>query len=188
MKTIFVDYNAITESDQLRLSFPASREDLHKAGVRPGDWAWLSDGEVIVGAQILVDPDYGLVGKPAWDTLIHVDEDDGRGFTATWSDLQRLLHSRTRSADDETRLLELLAQLEEVAPPEIQAVVPPQSQNPLEPHPRLQRRKSYWTDPASRAIMENWMVACTERRRTLRFWAEWQIIRASIDPVTGRCW
>ena len=40
-----------TESDCLRLSFPSSQEDIRAAGVQAQDWAWLSDGEVIVGGS-----------------------------------------------------------------------------------------------------------------------------------------
>jgi hypothetical protein len=123
MKTIFADYNAITESDQLRLGFPASQEDMRAAGLQPGDWAWLSDGEVVVGARLEVDPDHGLVGVPAWDTLVHVDSTEGRDFAAIWSDVQRLLQSPGRSIDDETKLLQLLTQVEEVAPPNSRAVL-----------------------------------------------------------------
>ena len=46
MKTIFADYNAATESGHLRLTFDVSQVAIRNAKLHPGDWAWLSDGEV----------------------------------------------------------------------------------------------------------------------------------------------
>src|SRR4051794_23007947 len=108
MKTIFADFNAMTEGEHVCLTTLGSQEDLQRGRFEPGDWAWLSDGELLVGARLANDPYFGLVGVPAWDTLVHLD-DEGRDFAAIWADLQRLLTTQGRSADDETRLLRLLA-------------------------------------------------------------------------------
>src|SRR4051812_4404625 len=112
MKTIFADYNAITESGDLRLNFPSSQEDLRAAGVQPEDWAWLSDGEVIVGARIVVDPRYGHVGIPDWQTLVHLDDEDAADFQPLWSKLQTLLRHPGRSAEDEAEVFRLLTIVE----------------------------------------------------------------------------
>ena len=50
MKTIFADFNAINTAGNLWLSCRGSERDLQEAGVQVGDWIWLSDGELIVGA------------------------------------------------------------------------------------------------------------------------------------------
>ena len=125
MNTISADYNAITEADHLRLGFRASREDMRTAGVQPQDWAWLSDGEVIVGARIVDDPRHGLVGVPDWKTLVHLDDEDAADFQRLWSKLQALLWRPGRSAEDEAEVFRLLTIVEQVAPPEIKAVIPP---------------------------------------------------------------
>ena len=75
MKTIFADFNAMTEAGHVRLRLRGSQEDIAHAELRPGDWAWLSDGEVIVGAQLAIDDRYGLVGVLDWDTLVHLDDE-----------------------------------------------------------------------------------------------------------------
>lgn len=52
MKTIFTDFNAVTEAEKIRLNCRGSEEDIRLAGVKPGDWVWLSDGEIVVGARL----------------------------------------------------------------------------------------------------------------------------------------
>ena len=49
MKTISADFNAMTEAGHVRLTLPCSQEGIVKLGLRTGDWAWLSDSEVMVG-------------------------------------------------------------------------------------------------------------------------------------------
>ena len=75
MTTVFADFNAMTEAEHVRLNCRGSAEDLGRAGVRPGHSVWLSDGELVVGARVDVDPYYGLVGVPDWDTLVHLDDE-----------------------------------------------------------------------------------------------------------------
>ena len=48
MRLISADFNAMTEAGHVRLTLPCSREDILRMGLGPGDWAWLSDGEVLV--------------------------------------------------------------------------------------------------------------------------------------------
>jgi len=62
MKTMFADFNAMTEAGHVSLSTRGSQADIERTGARPGDWVWLSDGEVIFGAQLAIDDRYGLVG------------------------------------------------------------------------------------------------------------------------------
>ena len=38
MKTIFADYNAMTEARHICLTTRGSREDLQRLGIQPGDW------------------------------------------------------------------------------------------------------------------------------------------------------
>jgi hypothetical protein len=75
MKTIYADYNAATEDGHVCLTTRGSQEDLERAGVGPGDWVWLSDSEVVVGARLQMDDRYGLVGVPDWDTIAHLDDE-----------------------------------------------------------------------------------------------------------------
>jgi tetratricopeptide (TPR) repeat protein len=125
MKTIFADYNAATESGHLRLNCKASREDIAKARVHPGDWAWLSDGEVIVGAQLAIDDRYGIVGIPDWETLVHLDDEDSRNFEKVQTELQYLSQKPQRSLDEERRVLELLTISEVIAPKEVKSTLAP---------------------------------------------------------------
>jgi tetratricopeptide (TPR) repeat protein len=133
MKTIFADFNAMTEADHVCLTTRGSQEDIQQAGIQPGDWAWLSDGELVVGAKLAVDPHYGLVGIPAWDTLVHLDTDEARDFNRlvhldtdeardfnrVWQELQPLIQNATESSEDQSRIYGLFTQLERVAPPHV---------------------------------------------------------------------
>ncbi len=119
MKTISADFNAMTEAGHVRLTLPCSQEDVLKLGLRPGDWAWLSDTEVMVGAQLAIDDRYGLVGVPDWDTLIHLDDEGADDVNRITAELNPLLTKEPPSSEDEPRILELLAQLEHAAPPHL---------------------------------------------------------------------
>jgi hypothetical protein len=125
MKTIFADYNAITTSGHLRLNFPPSREDMRAAGIQPGDWAWLSDGEVMVGARVENDPRDGVVGVPDWQTLVHLDDEESRDSALVRDQLLGLLARPARSLEEEKRLLELLTIFDVLAPPEAKTVFRP---------------------------------------------------------------
>jgi hypothetical protein len=125
MKTVFADYNAMTESGHLRLGFRASQEDIAKAHLRPGDWAWLNDGEVMIGAQLAIDDRYGMVGVPDWETLVHLDDEASKDFERVRSELERLRRNPDRSLDKEKRILQLLTISEMVVPPEVKTDLPP---------------------------------------------------------------
>ncbi len=116
MKIIFADYNAMTESEHLCLTTRGSQADVKRFGARPGDWAWLSDSEVLVGAQLTIDDRYGLVGVPDWDTLVHLDDESASDPELVRAELNPLLTKEPPSADDEPRIFQLLTQLERFAP------------------------------------------------------------------------
>src|SRR4051812_22641193 len=118
MATVFGDFNAMTEAGHVRLNCRGSLDDLQRAGVRPGDAVWLSDGEVVVGARVDVDPHYGLVGVPDWDTLVHRDEKSARALPRLWAELQSLLQKQRpgQSVEQEERIFRLLTILEATAP------------------------------------------------------------------------
>lgn len=124
MKTMYADFNAMTESDGLRLTTRGSQEDMRRLGVRPGDWAWLTDGELIVGARVDEDPCYGVVGVPDWDTLVHLDGEEARDVQRVWGDLQSLLSRAHRTAVDHARVFELLTQFDHFAPPGVRDARP----------------------------------------------------------------
>jgi tetratricopeptide (TPR) repeat protein len=116
MKTISADYNAMTEAGHVRLTLPCSQEGILRLGLRPGDWIWLSDTEVVVGAQLAIDDRYGLVGVPDWDTLAHLDDEGADDFDRIKAELNPLLDREPPSSENEPRILELLIQLEHAAP------------------------------------------------------------------------
>jgi hypothetical protein len=124
MKMIFADYNAATEAGHLCLTTRGARADIERLGARPGDWAWLSDSEVVVGAQLAVDDRYGLVGIPDWDTLVHLDDEGADDFNCVSAELNPLLTKESPSDADEPRVFQLLTQLEHAAPPHIRDASP----------------------------------------------------------------
>ncbi len=46
MRTIFADFNALTDAEHVRLTTRGSLDDIPKNSVQPGEWIWLSDGEL----------------------------------------------------------------------------------------------------------------------------------------------
>lgn len=63
----------MTKAGHVRMALPCSDEGIQELGVRPGDWVWLSDTEVVVGAKLAVDDRYELVAIPDWETVAHLD-------------------------------------------------------------------------------------------------------------------
>lgn len=116
MNTIFADFNAMTEDGAVRLNCFGSLEDIQDAALQPGDWTWLSDGELIVGAQLREDPLYTMIGIPDWETLVHLDDDDVQDAASVSRELNSLLTRSDRTADEEWRLFQLLAIFERIAP------------------------------------------------------------------------
>lgn len=117
MKTISADYNATTPDGELRLNSPASLADLRETKKGAGDWAWLSDGEILVGGRLRDDPYWGLLAAPDWETLVHLDDEGAQDVQRTWAELQALLTEPERSPEDEARAFELLTQFDYFAPP-----------------------------------------------------------------------
>jgi len=64
----------------------------------PGDWAWLSDGELVGGAQLAIDDRYGLVGVLDWDTLAHLDDEDAEDIDRTRDEIAALLTKQPHSS------------------------------------------------------------------------------------------
>lgn len=112
MKTVFADFNAMSEAGHLRLNFRVSQADLQELGARPGDWVWLSDGELVVGAQLAQVAEEGLVGIPAWDTLVHLDDEGADDPVRVWSELEPLLKAAAPSPEIQRRTFEVMVQLE----------------------------------------------------------------------------
>ncbi|MFI5456533.1 MAG: hypothetical protein ACHRXM_13880 [Isosphaerales bacterium] len=119
MKTIAADFNAMTEAGHVCLTTRGSQEDIARTVLRPGDWAWLSDGELVVGAQLAIDDRYGLVGVLDWDTLVHLDDEGADDFDRVRAELNPLITKEPRSDEDEPRIFQLLTQIECVAPPNV---------------------------------------------------------------------
>ena len=78
MKTIYADFNALTADEHISLETQGSRDDMRGLGVEVGDRVWLSDGELVVGSRVVLDPDQGIVGVPEWETLVHLDSNGDR--------------------------------------------------------------------------------------------------------------
>ena len=102
MNPIFADFNAMTESGQVRLNCRGSQDDLRAADLHPGDWAWLSDGELMVCGKIDSSPDTGIVAVPDWKTLVHLD--DPHDVAAVGRELTDLLKRENPSVDELWRL------------------------------------------------------------------------------------
>jgi tetratricopeptide (TPR) repeat protein len=112
---VFADFNAITESGQVRLNCRGSQDDLRARGLNPGDWAWLSDGELLVGGRIDTSPGDGMVAVPDWKTLVHLDEP--YDATAVGRELMLLLRRPDLSIDELWQVFRLLVVFERIAPP-----------------------------------------------------------------------
>jgi hypothetical protein len=117
MNIIFADFNAMTEDDHVCLTTRGSQEDMQRSDVRVGDWVWLGDGELIVGAQVAEDPYWGLIGIPAWNTLVHLDDEGASDPVRLHSEYQGLLQREVSTERDETRIFQLLTQLDHIAGP-----------------------------------------------------------------------
>jgi hypothetical protein len=124
MKTIFADFNAMTEAGHVSLTTRGSHDDIERAGIRPGDWAWLSDGEIVVGAQLAIDDRHGLVGVPDWETIAHLDEEGASDSDRVSTALHTLSTSEPPRIEDEPRILELYIQLDHIAPPHLREANP----------------------------------------------------------------
>ncbi len=115
MKMISADFNASTESGNLRLNSRGAQEDLRDQGIKIGDWMWLSDGELVVGAQLAVDDRYGIVGVPRWNTLVHLDDELG-DFQAIREQFEELLFDPHPDMAYVTKLFQLSTILDLMEP------------------------------------------------------------------------
>ena len=123
MNPVFADFNAMTETGQVRLNCQGSQDDLRAGGLHPGDWAWLTDGELIVGGKIDTSPEDGVVAIPDWKTLVHLDEPYDAG--AVYQELRPLLEQPDLDVDDLWRAFRSLTILERLTPPAVQSRTPP---------------------------------------------------------------
>jgi hypothetical protein len=96
MRTIFADFNALTKAEHVRLTTRGCLDDIQKSSVQPEERIWLSDGELQVGARIVEDPTYRLLGIPAWETLVHLQDEEDRDFGDLFSELWSI-YSRERA-------------------------------------------------------------------------------------------
>jgi hypothetical protein len=124
MKTIFADFNSMTEGGHVSLATRGSRADIERAKLGPGDWAWLTDSEVLVGAQLAIDDRNGLVGVPDWETLVHLDEEGADDVARVGAAIRALRQKEPLSGEDEPRMFELLTQLEHFSPPDMRGGTP----------------------------------------------------------------
>lgn len=125
MTTLYADFNALTEDRSISLTTIGSLSDVEKYGVRPGDWVWLSDGELQVGAEVEEDQRQGLIGRPVWETLVDLEGSDSADILALWYEINLLLDvRRSTSRESHLRLLTLLNRFERVAPPSIRDAIP----------------------------------------------------------------
>jgi len=125
MKTIYADYNASTEVGHICLTCLGSEEDLRKTELGVGDWAWLSDGEIIVGARLEMDSYYGLVGVPDWETVVHLDDEGDRDPAKLAAELDELSMKPMRSGDEEARIFQILTLLDTFGTEEMKRAAPP---------------------------------------------------------------
>jgi tetratricopeptide (TPR) repeat protein len=117
MNVVEADFNELTEKELICLGSPWSMRCIEREHRKPGDWVWLADGELRVGARIEEDPRYRLVGVPSWDTLVYFEDEDDRDFHSLWDEFAALLRVPRRAPEMESRLLQLLTWIEAKAPP-----------------------------------------------------------------------
>ena len=102
------DYNAATPSGSLWMDFPHTRRVLDEIDARPGDWIWATDTEVLVGAQLDVEPTYRLVAVPHRRTLVHLDDYDVSDVARFAADFKDALRPQHRTLEDEERAFRML--------------------------------------------------------------------------------
>jgi len=122
MNVIPVDYNAATPAGSLRLNFADAREALAAIGAQSGDWIWVSDGEVLVGAHLEHDSTYGLVAAPRWRTLVHLDDYDVSDISRFTEEFKLALRPTHVSIDEQERAFQMLMiWVNKMAPPVVRA-------------------------------------------------------------------
>ncbi|WZO96026.1 hypothetical protein EP7_002999 [Isosphaeraceae bacterium EP7] len=118
MKTVFADFNAMTEAGDLRLELNGSTRDRREQNIKIGDWVWLSDGELFVGALVRADEQEGVVGTPRWRTLVHLDDDDAKDYSRIAIQLNRIQSQPSLDVDAAAQSFRLLTILGSLDAPE----------------------------------------------------------------------
>lgn len=119
MTTIYADFNAMTEDYSISMTTRGSARDIEKFGVHSGDWVWLSDGELQVGARIVEDDNRQLVALPEWDTAVdyYTGEVNYEYLLQAHREFQKLIKMPPgHSPEVERQILELSFQFEHAAP------------------------------------------------------------------------
>jgi tetratricopeptide (TPR) repeat protein len=100
---IHVDLNARTENDRVRLSTRTAAQSLKGHSLQPGEWVWLTDDELRVGAQIET-ANGQFFARPEWKTRLeivtHEDVSHERVLAAR-TELERLVLSGDLRANAE---------------------------------------------------------------------------------------
>ncbi len=125
MNPIPVDYNAAIETEALRLGFADTQQTIVTLGVDAGDWVWVSDGEVLVGAHLEIDEAYGLVAMPRWQTVVNLDDYVEVDWPSFMKQLVQVLQKPDRSRVEETKLFQLLTVFDQLAPAELKVGLEP---------------------------------------------------------------
>jgi hypothetical protein len=73
VRELWVDFNARTEDDRIRLDTEGSKESLRKLDAQAGDRFYLGDGEVRVVGVLDLDADGRWYACPDWKTLEDVE-------------------------------------------------------------------------------------------------------------------
>jgi len=103
MRTIWADLNARTQDDFIRLNTRGSTKSLERVGAKSGEWIWLCDGELMVGAVLREKAD-GLAAKPAWETIQEHSEAESAPEEVVQAALRRL-SAEMKSPDRNYRLI-----------------------------------------------------------------------------------
>ena len=125
MKIIPVDYNAASVSGSLWLDFADTKRALAAINAQAGDYVWVSDREILVGAQLEVDPEYGLVAVPRWRTVVHLDDYLDVDLPSFLTKLSEVLRRTDRTLDQEAEVFQLSTVFDHIAPPEIKRATQP---------------------------------------------------------------
>jgi len=115
MVAIYADFNARTASDRIRLDPAGSIESLRENPVREGDWLWLSDNDLRVGAQIERQGNEYLA-RPAWETLEDIAAAGQMNPAELQAGVARLRELLEAPEKDYKRILRLLPVAERVLP------------------------------------------------------------------------
>ena len=120
MNVIPVDYNAATPAGSLRLDFEDTQQALAAIHAHAGDWVWVSDREVLVGAQLETDPEYGLVAVPRWRTIVHLDDYREFDYPSLVRQLGQVLDYDRWNSHKATEVFRLIIVFNQIVPAHVQ--------------------------------------------------------------------